>query len=102
MPDPKGGRLDGSSPTGQAAELHAASPAPLDEWEWSGIYAAAPGSGPSRETCGSCAHLAFVVMGVRRRKDCPKCGLRASWWIGGEQTDVDRRSPACERWRENR
>lgn len=60
-----------------------------------GMHAAPAGSGPARETCGSCAHL------VRKRmatKTYLKCGLCRSSWTGGAGTDVKARDPACSKW----
>lgn len=57
-------------------------------------YAAAPGTGPAGETCGSCQHH------VERcyAKIYHKCELMRDYWTGGGATDIRVRSPACSRW----
>lgn len=59
-----------------------------------GLYAAAPGTGPEGETCGSCKHL------TRRKwaKKYLKCELVQARWTRGPGTDVKARSPACAKW----
>lgn len=57
-------------------------------------YAAVPGTGPTNETCGSCAHLERK----RMAKTYLKCALMRSHWTGGAGTDVRARSPACRNW----
>jgi hypothetical protein len=78
---PHSGRITGPKPAGRK------SPMPRG-------YAAAPGTGPAGETCGTCRHLA--------RHHCarsyPKCRLMEAVWTGGAATDVRVRSPACRRW----
>lgn len=59
-----------------------------------GLYAAAPGTGPDGQTCGSCAHLCRKAMA----KTYLKCGLVQAKWTGGGGTDVKARSPACSKW----
>lgn len=58
-------------------------------------YAAAPGTGPADETCGSCRHLA------RLRTRIKKCALNRAAWTRGEATDVRARSAACRKWQAN-
>ena len=58
-------------------------------------YAAPPGTGPSGETCGSCAHL----FRNRMAKTYLKCSLMRAHWTGGLGTDVRARSPACRNWK---
>lgn len=53
-----------------------------------------PGSGPAGETCGSCRHLARVVLAKTYRK----CGLNRANWTGGGATDVRARDAACAKW----
>ena|ERR1700735_5514120 len=57
-------------------------------------HAAAPGSGPSGETCGSCLHLYRNQMASTYLK----CYLSRARWTGGAATDVKARDPACEKW----
>lgn len=57
-------------------------------------YAAAPGTGPAGETCGTCRHIERV----RCSRSYPKCGLMRAVWTGGAGTDVRVRSPACRMW----
>lgn len=57
-------------------------------------YAAAPGTGPEGETCGSCKHHA-----IRRfAKDYHKCALMEAKWTGGRGSDILVRAPACKCW----
>lgn len=58
-----------------------------------GLYAAAPGTGPAGETCGSCKHCHRAWNGRYR-----KCELVRTLWTGGPGTDVKARSPACPKW----
>jgi hypothetical protein len=58
-------------------------------------HAAAPGSGPQGETCGSCRHLARNRPSSRAYL---KCGLMEAAWTGGAGTDVRARDPACSQW----
>lgn len=57
-------------------------------------YAAPPGTGPSGQTCGSCAHLIYRERAGRYLK----CELRRPTWTGGRGTDVLARAPACRHW----
>jgi len=57
-------------------------------------YPAVPGSGPTGETCKTCANLARVECS----KTYLKCRLMEKFWTGGPGTDVKARSPACEFW----
>lgn len=57
-------------------------------------HAAAPGTGPEGETCGSCANLARK----RLSKTYLKCRLMEAIWTGGGGTDVRARDPACSKW----
>lgn len=59
-----------------------------------GLHAAAPGSDPQGETCGSCAHLFRNVMA----KTYFKCELTKRGWTGGAGTDVKHKDPACSKW----
>jgi hypothetical protein len=63
-------------------------------WKSKGLYAAAPGTGPDGETCGSCAHIAHVRFANVYRK----CGLMRVKWTGGGGTDIKARSAACSKW----
>ena len=58
-------------------------------------HAAAPGTGPAGETCGSCTHLHEN----RMARTYWKCLLTRSCWTGGERTDVRRSDPACSKWK---
>jgi hypothetical protein len=60
-------------------------------------HAAAPGAGPSGETCGSCAHL----FRNQQAKVYLKCGLMNAYWTGGYATDVRAGDAACRRWERN-
>ena len=57
-------------------------------------YAAAPGSGPTGETCKNCAH--FCRVGYHR-KTYRKCALVK--WTHGPGTDILARSLACGMWK---
>lgn len=57
-------------------------------------YAAAPGTGPAGETCGSCRHHAVRHLAGTYHK----CRLMEAIWTGGGSTDIRARSPACSRW----
>jgi hypothetical protein len=57
-------------------------------------YAAAPGTGPSDETCGSCGNHSIV----HQAKTYHKCALMRQTWTGGRATDILVRSPACKLW----
>jgi hypothetical protein len=59
-----------------------------------GGYAAAPGTGPDGETCGSCRHLYRKHMS----KTYLKCFLMRRHWTGGSGTDIKAKSPACKVW----
>lgn len=58
-------------------------------------YAAPPGSGPSGETCKTCAFKVTKRMGGRYLK----CQLMRASWTGGPSTDIRAGSPACFFWR---
>lgn len=57
-------------------------------------YAAPPGSGPSGETCRTCAHIYRVETGSR--KTFRKCALVKP--THGPGTDIRAKAPACRRW----
>lgn len=57
-------------------------------------HAAAPGTGPQGETCGTCANLVRKQMAGTYLK----CGLMRSAWTGGGGTDVRAKDPACRAW----
>ncbi|MFA4974653.1 MAG: hypothetical protein WC683_18765 [bacterium] len=57
-------------------------------------HAAEPGTGPSGETCQSCAHLCRQ----RWAKVYLKCDLMRARWTGGAGTDVKARDAACSKW----
>lgn len=57
-------------------------------------HAAAPGTGPAGQTCGSCRHLHRRNMS----KVYLKCGLMRAYWTGGASTDIRARDAACSRW----
>ena len=56
-------------------------------------YAAAPGTGPARETCASCRH----ITGVKGNEFASACGAakRGSF---GVAIYIASSSPACRRW----
>lgn len=58
-------------------------------------HAALVGSGPRKETCRTCAHLARKHMA----RTYLKCGLMRSTWTGGPGTDVRAKDPACSKWK---
>lgn len=58
-------------------------------------YAAAPGTGPAGETCGTCHHR-YRRSGARR--NFHKCSLVRE--TRGKGTDILYRSPACKRWQQ--
>jgi hypothetical protein len=62
---------------------------------WKGGYAAAPGSGPALEKCGTCAHSERVCGGQRSYY---KCGLMRRAWTHGPGSDIKLKTPACGRW----
>ena len=51
-----------------------------------------PGTGPSGEICGSCAHYARVEYHDRTYR---KCGRLRGVWTHGTGTDIRRNDPAC-------
>ena len=57
-------------------------------------HAAAPGSGPDGERCGTCAHIVVKEMA----RDYWKCALSKARWTGGAATDVRKRDAACAKW----
>lgn len=54
-------------------------------------YAGRPGTGPTGETCGSCA---FAVRCGRYAK----CRANERRWTNGIKTDIRLRMAACEKW----
>lgn len=60
-----------------------------------GLHAAAVGSGPAGETCGTCANLYRKEMA----RTYLKCGLCRSAWTGGFGSDVKARDKACSKWK---
>lgn len=58
-------------------------------------YAAAPGTGPEGESCGTCGHCRVRTAQGRRFY---KCGLMVASWSKDRGTDVVLKSPACTRW----
>lgn len=65
-----------------------------------GGHAARPGTGPSGETCGSCAHCVFRSMkGSSKTRNFYKCGLMAQHWTYRRDSDVLKTSPACSHWK---
>lgn len=59
-------------------------------------YARRPGTGPDKETCGSCAHCCATGNG---RKTYYKCDVIRWRWTHGYGTDILKSSPACELWK---
>lgn len=59
-------------------------------------HAAAPGTGPFGQTCGTCEHLARTASGSGRV--FRKCGLMESTWTHGPGTDIRARDLACSKW----
>lgn len=59
-----------------------------------GLYAAAPGTGPAGERCGTCRHAERF----RTARQWSKCGLVRAFWTGGRGTDIRLRTPACSKW----
>lgn len=60
-----------------------------------GGYADVPGTGPSGETCQSCAHSCVVFYRGRRLWKCDHTYAR---WVASIGTGIKARSPACRRW----
>jgi len=58
-------------------------------------YAAAPGTGPVDETCGTCLHC---VRKGRFERHWFKCQLMRARWTACRSTDILVSSPACERF----
>lgn len=56
-------------------------------------YAAAPGTGPEGETCGTCGNRTFVQYANRYYK----CSV--GYQSGGPATDIRLKSPACHFWK---
>ena len=63
-----------------------------DPTKYGNGYAAAPGSGPDGETCGTCKHL--VVKEYANKYF--KCGIGKI--TGGAGTDIRKKSLACHKW----
>lgn len=61
-------------------------------------HAAAPGTGPAGETCGSCSHCTFRSLKGNKTRNFYKCELMTQHWTYGRETDVLKTSPACSRW----
>lgn len=57
-------------------------------------YAARPGSGPSGETCKTCAHAVKISLS----KNYWKCGLCRANWTSSIRTDIRLKSLACQFW----
>lgn len=58
-------------------------------------YAAAPGTGPSGQTCGTCEHC-WLQEGQQR--SWYKCRLMRHCWSNSRTTDILVSSPACSRF----
>lgn len=84
----QGSLFGGSEPARRYASPTKISPPPAG-------YAAAPGTGPNGETCGSCANCRVRTGSARRFY---KCVLMVSAWTHGRASDVLLKSPACKRW----
>lgn len=61
-------------------------------------YAAAPGTGPSDQTCRSCGNYAHNRGSEGRSKPYPKCWLMVKFWTNGPGTDIKAKSLACKHW----
>lgn len=60
-------------------------------------YAAPPGTGPSTESCSTCAHCHFrELRGSAHR--FYKCGRMIAQWDRTRVTDILLKSPACRLW----
>lgn len=59
-------------------------------------YAAAPGTGPAGERCGTCEHACRVSGNTANTYR--KCLLMKPNWTGGPGSDILFRSPACRLW----
>ncbi len=59
-------------------------------------HAAKPGTGPTGETCKTCAHYTRVSWAGTYRK----CGheLARAKWTHGPGSDIRARDPACSQW----
>lgn len=58
-------------------------------------YAMRPGTGPSGETCSTCAHCR---QRCNTKNAYYKCWLTYGNWTNGRASDVLLRSPACAKW----
>lgn len=61
-------------------------------------YAAVPGTGPSGQTCKTCANYAHNRGSEGRSKPYPKCWLLVKFWTNGPGTDIKAKAPACKHW----
>jgi hypothetical protein len=57
-------------------------------------HAHLPGTGPTGETCGTCASLVRFTSS----KAWHKCGLTRARWTFSRSTDVRVGDPACVKW----
>jgi hypothetical protein len=58
-------------------------------------YAARPGTGPAKQRCNTCAHMARVLSaGIRSHK----CEVMAGIWSTDPITDIKPNAPACSAW----
>jgi len=53
-----------------------------------------PGSGPTGQTCGTCAKLCERHCS----RTCFKCRVMKKDWTGGLATDIRKKDPACLSW----
>ena len=53
-----------------------------------------PGTGPTGETCRTCAHYTLV----EHAKVYRKCGRMRTKWTGGPATDIRAGDAACSGW----
>jgi hypothetical protein len=58
-------------------------------------YAAAPGTGPTGESCATCEHCCLQE---GQRRSWYKCRLMRGAWTSSRTTDILVSSPACARW----
>lgn len=60
-------------------------------------HAAPVGSGPTGETCGTCAY--YIVVSYHD-KTYRKCGKMRASWTHGPGTDIRKKDAACRLWEE--
>lgn len=62
-------------------------------------HPATPGTGPPRETCGTCGHIYRRKLTARTYI---KCALMEQFWTSGGGTDIRCKDAACKHWTEQK